>query len=100
MKGRISIGSRYRTGRHHSMRKHFFIKRFLENAFLLLIPILLIGPYSIYQINRESRNSLKKSSYSMLYQMDETMNSLLGELDNVYYYIRSNPSITTSLKNA
>ena len=68
--------------------------------FLFLIPILLIGPYSIYQINKESRNALEKSSYNILYQIDETMNGLLGELDNIYYYVRSNPSITTSLKSA
>ena len=94
------IRYRQKMGRHYSMRKRFFIKRFLQNAFLLLIPILLIGPYSIYQINKESRNALEKSSYNMLYQIDETMNGLLGELDNIYYYVRSNPSITTSLKSA
>ena len=82
------------------MQQRFFIKRFFQNAFLLLIPILLIGPYSIYQINKESRNALEKNSYSMLYQIDETMKGLLEEMDNVYYYIRSNPSITTSLKSA
>ena len=89
-----------RCRRHYSMQQRFFIKRFFQNAFLLLIPILLIGPYSIYQINKESRNALEKNSYSMLYQIDETMKGLLEEMDNVYYYIRSNPSITTSLKSA
>lgn len=89
-----------RCRRHYSMRQRFFIKRFFQNAFLLLIPIFLIGPYSIYQINKESRSALEKNSYGMLYQIDETMKGLLEEMDNVYYYIRSNPSITTSLKNA
>lgn len=93
-----SIYNKFR--RHYSMQQKFFIKRFFQNAFLLLVPILLIGPYSIYQINKESRNALEKNSYSMLYQIDETMKGLLGEMDNIYYYIRSNPSITTSLKSA
>lgn len=93
-----SIYNKFR--RHYSMRQRFFIKRFFQNAFLLLVPILLIGPYSIYQINKESRNALEKNSYSMLYQIDETMKGLLEEMDNIYYYIRSNPSITTSLKSA
>lgn len=82
------------------MRQRFFFKSFFQNTLLLLVPILLIGPFSIWELNMESRNALKKSSYNVLYQMDETMNSLLSELDNVYYYIRSNPSITTSLKAA
>ena len=82
------------------MRQRFFFKSFFQNTLLLLVPILLIGPFSIWELNMESRNALKKSSYNVLYQMDETMNSLLAELDNVYYYIRSNPSITTSLKAA
>lgn len=82
------------------MRKRFFIKRFLEHVCLLLIPVLLIGPYGIVQMNRESRRALERNSYNVLYQIDETMNSLLGELDHIYYYVRSNPSIATSLKNA
>lgn len=87
-------------GRIHSMQQKFFIKRFFQNVFLLLIPILLIGPYSIYQINKESRDALEKNSYSVSYQIDETMKGLLGEMDNIYYYIRSNPFLTISLKSA
>lgn len=82
------------------MRRRFFFKSFFQNMLLLLPPILLIGPFSVWEIKMESRDALKKSSYNVLYQMDETMNTLLSELDNVYYYIRSNPSITTSLKAA
>ena len=86
--------------RIHTMRQRFFFKSFFQNLLLLLAPILLIGPFSIWELNMESRSALKKSSYNVLYQVDETMNTLLSELDNVYYYIRSNPSITTSLKAA
>ncbi len=87
-------------GQIHLMQQKFFLKRFFQNVFLLLIPILLIGPYSIYQINTESRDALEKNSYSVSYQIDETMKGLLGEMDNIYYYIRSNPFLTISLKSA
>ncbi len=89
-----------RMKRQYSMRTRFFVKQFLQNVFLLLVPILIIGPYSIFLINRESRDALERSSYNILYQTDETMNSLMGELDNVYYYIRSNPSVITGLRTA
>lgn len=85
---------------HFTMQQRFFMKNFMKNLLLFLIPIMLIGPYGIYQLNRESREGLKKTSYNLFSQIDETMNSLLGELDNVYYYISSNPSIGTSLKAA
>ena len=85
---------------HISMRQRFFIKNLIINGFLLLVPILLIGPYSIWQLQQESKNALKKSNYNVLFQMEEKMNSLLSELDNIYYYLRSNPAITSGLKAA
>jgi two-component system sensor histidine kinase YesM len=83
-----------------SMHQRFFINNFLKNLLLFLLPVLLIGPYCIYQLNQESRNALKSSNYNMLHQIDETTNSLLSELNHIYYYIRSNPSIKTGLKSA
>ena len=83
-----------------SMRKQFFIKNFFKNALLLLLPILLIGPYSILQLNIESKSALRKNSYNVLYQLDEIINTFLSEADNIYYYFRSNLSVNTSLKTA
>ena len=83
-----------------SIRYKFFTKSLLTNCLLLLIPIMMIGPYSVVQSTKDNTAAIGKSTYQTLNQLEKTMDLLYSHIDNANIFFSSNPRVTIQLKRA
>lgn len=86
--------------KQRSVRYKFFRKSLLTNCLLLLIPIMMIGPYSVVQSSRDNTAAIEKSTYQTLHQLEKTMDLLYSHIDNANIFFSSNPRVTIQLKKA
>lgn len=83
-----------------SVRYKFFTKSLLTNCLLLLIPLMMIGPYSVVQSSRDNTAAIEKSTYQTLHQLEKTVDLLYSHIDNANIFFSSNPRVTIQLKKA
>ncbi|MEY8353239.1 histidine kinase [Lachnospiraceae bacterium 54-53] len=83
-----------------SVRYKFFTKSLLTNCLLLLIPIMMIGPYSVVQSSQDNTAAIEKSTYQTLRQLEKTIDQLYSHIDNANIFFSSNPRVTIQLKKA
>lgn len=86
--------------KHHSITIRFFIRSLLVNSLLMLIPLLLIGLYSIFRTTNESTREAEKKASLILNQADDIMETFYTHVDNAYLFFASNPRVTLQLKHA
>lgn len=70
------------------------------NCLLLLVPILMIGPYSILKSSHDNTKAIQKSVSQTLNQCDSIMTSLYSHIDNAIIFFSSNPRVTLQLDKA
>jgi len=85
---------------HHATSFHFFIRSFLLNCLLILIPLLLIGSYSIYRTAKESEENSANNAFQTLKQTDNLLESFFVHVDNAYLFFVSNPRANQQLTTA
>lgn len=86
--------------KYHSTTIRFFVRSLLVNSLLMLIPLLLIGLYSILRTTSESTREAEKKASLILNQTDDIMETFYTHVDNAYLFFASNPRVTLQLKNA
>ncbi|WP_333650548.1 cache domain-containing sensor histidine kinase [Lacrimispora sp.] len=86
--------------KHHSTTVRFFIRSLLINSLLILIPLLLIGLYSIFRTAKESTQEAEKRASRILNQTDDILETFYTHVDNAYLFFASNPRVNLQLKNA
>lgn len=86
--------------KHHSTTVRFFIRSLLVNSLLILIPLLLIGLYSIFRTAKESTLEAEKRASRILNQADDILETFYTHVDNAYLFFASNPRVNLQLKNA
>ena len=86
--------------KHHSTTVRFFIRSLLVNSLLILIPLLLIGLYSIFRTAKESTQEAEKRATRILNQADDILETFYTHVDNAYLFFASNPRVNLQLKNA
>ncbi|MDO5416396.1 MAG: histidine kinase [Lachnospiraceae bacterium] len=86
--------------KYHSTTIRFFISSLLINSLLILIPLLLIGLYSIFRTAKESAQAAEKKASLILNQVDDTLETFYTHVDNAYLFFTSNPRVTLQLKQA
>ncbi|MBS6642842.1 MAG: histidine kinase [Clostridiaceae bacterium] len=86
--------------KYHSTGIRFFVRSLLVNSLLMLIPLLLIGLYSIFRTTNESTREAEKKASLILNQADDIMETFYTHVDNAYLFFASNPRVTLQLKNA
>ena len=79
------------------LKTRFFLKSFLVNVLLLLLPISLLASFSIWKLNEESRQNVQKNNWNLLYQLDAHMNFLFQQVDNISLYYAQSPSVRSQL---
>lgn len=83
-----------------SVRYQFFTKSLLTNCLLLLIPIMMVGPYSVIQSSKDNTAAIEKSTYQTLHQLEQTIEQLYSNIDNAKIFFSSNPRVTIQMKKA
>lgn len=83
-----------------SVRYQFFTKSLLTNCLLLLIPIMMVGPYSVIQSSKDNTAAIEKSTYQTLHQLEQTIEQLYSHIDNAKIFFSSNPRVTIQMKKA
>ncbi len=83
-----------------SIRYQFFTKSLLTNCLLLLIPIMMVGPYSVIQSTKDNTAAIEKSTYQTLHQLEQTIELLYSHIDNAIIFFSSNPRVTIQMKKA
>ena len=86
--------------KYHSTTIRFFIRSLLVNSLLMLIPLLLIGLYSIFRTTNESTSEAEKKASVILNQADDILETFYTHVDNAYLFFASNPRVTLQLKKA
>lgn len=86
--------------KYHSTTIRFFIRSLLVNSLLMLIPLLLIGLYSIFRTTNESTREAEKKASVIISQADDILETFYTHVDNAYLFFASNPRVTLQLKNA
>lgn len=70
------------------------------NSLLMLIPLLLIGLYSIFRTSNESTREAEKKASLILNQTDHILEAFYTHVDNAYLFFSSNPRVTLQLRSA
>ena len=83
-----------------SVRRVFFLQSFIKNCMLILIPLLIIGPYSIFKSMADNTRMIENSTAGTLMQLDSTVESLFSHMDNANMFFASSPSVTLQLDAA
>lgn len=78
----------------------FFIRSLLINSLLILLPLLLVGLFSIFRTTKESALEAQKRASRILSQADDILETFYSHVDNAYLFFASNPRVTLQLKNA
>lgn len=86
--------------KYHSTNIRFFVRSLLINSLLMLIPLLLIGLYSISRTAKESTQEAEKRASLILNQADDILETFYTHVDNAYLFFASNPRVTLHLRNA
>lgn len=86
--------------KHHSTTIRFFVRSLLINSLLMLIPLLLIGLYSILRTTNESTREAEKKASLILNQADHILETFYTHVDNAYLFFSSNPRVTLQLRSA
>lgn len=86
--------------KYHSVSLQFFVRRLLFNCLLILIPILLIGLYSIFRAAGESTQASRQKDSVLVQQTDDILESFYTHVDNAYLFFASNPRVSLELRNS
>ena len=86
--------------KYHSTSIRFFVRSLVVNSLLMLIPLLIIGLYTIFRTTNESTREAEKKASLILNQADDIMETFYTHVDNAYLFFASNPRVTLQLKNA
>lgn len=79
---------------------YFFTRSLFVNGLLLLIPLLLVGSYSLVRTTAESSQEAKRHSASILNQADAIFEEFYTHVDNAYLFFSSNPRVSFQLQHA
>lgn len=72
----------------------------MVNSLLMLIPLMLIGLYSILRTTNESTREAEKKASLILNQADHILETFYTHVDNAYLFFSSNPRVTLQLRSA
>jgi two-component system sensor histidine kinase YesM len=81
------------------MRKSFFVKSVLRFIIPLLIPLIILGGFSIVTTLSYIRTELNTSNYKMLEQIRSTIELMFNELDSVHYTLNYNSRLILRLRS-
>lgn len=76
------------------------MRSLLVNSLLMLLPLLLIGFYSIIRTSNESTREAEKKASLILNQTDHILETFYTHVDNAYLFFASNPRVTLQLRSA
>ena len=83
-----------------SVRSAFFIQSLIKNCMMIIIPIMVIAPFTILRSLEDSTREVEQNTLQTLVQVDNIVDSLYSHLDNSIIFFSSNPQVTTKLKKA
>ncbi|RXZ76577.1 hypothetical protein EBB07_34650 [Paenibacillaceae bacterium] len=81
------------------MRRYFFAKNVLRFIIPLLIPLIILGGFSIVTTLSYIRTELNNSNYKMLEQTRSTIELMFNELDSVHYTLNYNSRLILRLRS-
>lgn len=81
------------------MRKRFFIKNLLIFMLPLLVPLLLLGTFSIYTFQNNAEKEFIKSNINFIRQSAESVESVLTNVDSIKQTFIMNYEVVGRLKN-
>jgi two-component system sensor histidine kinase YesM len=81
------------------MRKSFFVKNVLRFIIPLLIPLIILGGFSIVTTLSYIKTELNTSNYKMLEQTRSTVELMFNELDSVHYTLNYNTRLILRLRS-
>ncbi|MEF2244214.1 sensor histidine kinase [Paenibacillus sp. IITD108] len=81
------------------MKKSFFVKGLLRFTIPLLVPLIILGGFSIVATTSYVRNELDTNNYKMLEQTRNTIELLFKELDSVHYTLNYNSRMITRIRS-
>ena len=83
-----------------SIKSAFFLQSLLKNCMMIIIPILIIAPFTILRSLKENTKEAENNTLQTLIQVDNMVDGLYSHLDNSILFFSSNPQVTTQLKKA
>lgn len=83
-----------------SVKSTFFIHSLLKNCLMIIVPILIIAPFTITRTLQENTSEVKTNTFQTLAQVNNIVEGLYSHLDSSTIFFSSNPNVTTQLKKA
>lgn len=84
--------------RKPSTQKIFFIKSLIKYALLLLLPLGIVGFYSLYRFNKETNQTIEARNWNLMYQIQTEADSIFHTVDIISTYLTSNSSLTKTIQ--
>jgi two-component system sensor histidine kinase YesM len=81
------------------MRKKFFVKNLIRLIVPLLIPLIILGSFSIITTQRYIKKEVNNSNYKTLEQTKSTVELLFNEQDSLHYTFNYNSRLILRLKS-
>lgn len=98
MKNNLRTEHFFKKKRSISLR--FFIRSFLTNSLLILIPLLFLGAFSIRQATLQGAEDAKRRTEQTLNQSRELLDSFYNHVDNAYTFFATNLRVSMQLRAA
>ncbi len=80
------------------MRKSYFIRYLIKYMIPLLIPLLILGSFAFFITQAYMKKEINSNNDKMLEQTKNVVESILNELDPLYYTLNLNSRLITDLK--
>lgn len=81
------------------MQRKYFFKNFFLFIIPALVPILLLGIFTIVLSNNFNKETFKKNNAALLKQIETNMNLMMNELDALNMNFDYNIDISLQIKN-
>lgn len=90
----------FKTKKNISTKFRLFYHSLIKNCMFLLIPLLVICPYSIYRSVKDNTIAIEKNMTLVLEQFDIFFETLFSHIDNANIFFSSNPRVTLQMGQA
>jgi len=83
-----------------SMSNMFFLKSFLKNFMLIMLPLSIISAYSLYRFNKETSETIEARNWNLMYQIKTQADSMFQTIDIISSFLSESASVNNTLQDA
>lgn len=82
-----------------STKTLFFLKSFLKNFLLLMLPLVIVSTYSMYCFNQNTAETIESRNWNLMYQIKTQTDPIFQMKDNLSSLLTESSSVSATLQD-